>query len=165
MSQQKPIATTGRNFVPTLHHDTYPAIDPNRSSCEGQHVFITGASRGIGRATAVAYAKAGAAVIGIGARSDLSEVKQEVQKAATDAGKKVPDVLTFILDIQNQQSVEEAAKVMGEACLWGIDVLVNNAGYLEKFTPLVESDPDEWWKTWEIVGRSLIHFNQRRDKV
>ena len=28
--------------------------------------------------------------------------------------------------------------------------MINNAGYLETFTPVAESDPEEWWKTWEI---------------
>lgn len=83
----------GQGFTPTLRHDTYRTIDSTKASFKGEHVFITGASKGVGRATAIAYAKAGAAAISLGARSDLSEVGNEVQKAAADAGKKVPKIL------------------------------------------------------------------------
>lgn len=145
------INSSGRDFVPTIRSDTYPAIDPSKSSLEGQHVLITGASKGIGRAAATAYAKAGAAGIILGARSNLAEVEKEVQKAAADAGKKAPKILTLHLDVQSRQSVEEAAKET-EKSLGNIDVLVNNAGYLEKFTPIADSDPDGWWKTWEVVS-------------
>ncbi|KAL8833063.1 MAG: hypothetical protein Q9170_004525 [Blastenia crenularia] len=154
MSQQKPIATSGRFFVPTRHNDTYPTIDPSKATLEGQRVVITGASKGIGRATAIAYARAGAAAIGLGARSDLSEVEKQVQKAAADAGKKAPHVFSFKLDIQSRQSVEEAAKEV-EKAFGSVDVLVNNAGYLAKFVPMVDSDPDDWWMTWEINIRGI----------
>lgn len=141
----------GRNFTPTIHHDAYPAIDPTKQSFDNQHVFITGASKGIGRAAAIAYAKAGAAAISLGARSDLSVVEKEVQKAAADVGRQPPKILKMYLDIQSRESVEAAAKKVEECC-GSLDVLVNNAGYLEKFLPIAESDPDDWWKTWEIVS-------------
>ncbi|KAI4097106.1 MAG: hypothetical protein LQ344_000515 [Seirophora lacunosa] len=149
MSLQKPTETKEGEFTSTFHHDTYPTIDPSRSSFEGQHVFITGASRGIGRATAIAYAKAGAAAISLGARSDMSDVEQEILKAAADAGKPRPKILRLKLDVQSRSSVEAAAQKVDECC-GSVDVLVNNAGYLEKWLPIADSDPDEWWKTWEI---------------
>lgn len=37
----------------------------------------------------------------------------------------------------------------------GLDVLVNNAGWLERFVPMGESDVDEWWYTWEVNIRGL----------
>ncbi|KAL8651472.1 MAG: hypothetical protein Q9210_003227, partial [Variospora velana] len=169
MAQQKTVATSGKinvnslrtysimtlcrvgqNFTPTIHHDTYPTIDPSTCSFGGQHVFITGASKGIGRATAIAYAKAGAAAITLGARSDLAEVEQEVLGAAADAGKPPPKLLKLDLDVQNRLSVEAAAQKVDECCGGSVDVLVNNAGCLEKWVPIGDSDPDEWWNTWEI---------------
>ena len=152
----------GRYFVSTIRHDTYPAIDPSKASLEGQHILITGASKGIGRATATAYAKAGASAIALGARSDLSEVEKEVQKAAADAGKKAPQVLTINLDVQSRESVEKAAKET-EKSFGAIDILVNNAGYLEDFKPIADSDPDEWWKTWEIVTSTLLRLHPCSD--
>lgn len=49
--------------------------------------------KGIGRATAIGYAKAGAAVVGVGARSDASSLKRGIHDAAKRAGKKVPKIL------------------------------------------------------------------------
>lgn len=141
----------GREFTPTVRHDTYPAIDPSKSPFDGKYVFITGGSKGIGRATAVAYAKAGAAGIGLGARSDFSAAEKEIMKAAADAGKKPPNLLTVKLDTLSRQSVEEAAKKVQDT-FGSLDVLVNNAGVLEKFDRIADSDPDVWWKTWETVS-------------
>lgn len=116
-----------------------------------KYVFISGASKGVGRATALAYAKAGAAGIGIGARSDLSSLKDEIQDAAKKAGKSAPEVVSVKLDVEDRASVEAAAKEIATG-LERLDILVNNAGYLEKAVPIIDSDPDEWWKTWEVVG-------------
>ena len=55
------------------------------------------------------------------------------------------------LDVEDRASVETAAKEM-ETGLGRLDILVNNAGYLEKAIPIIDSDPDEWWKTWAVVG-------------
>ena len=55
------------------------------------------------------------------------------------------------LDVEDRASVESAAKEM-ETGLGRLDILVNNAGYLEKAIPIIDSDPDEWWKTWAVVS-------------
>ena len=116
-------------------------------------MFISGASKGIGRELAIAYAKAGAAAICLGARSDLSVVEQNVQEAAITAGKKPPQVLSVNLDVSSRQSVEAVAKAVAQCCD-SLDVLVNNAGYHSRFETITESDPDDWWRSWEIVSRS-----------
>ncbi|KAI4217778.1 MAG: hypothetical protein LQ349_009031, partial [Xanthoria aureola] len=141
----------------SVHHDIYPAIDLSKSSFEGQRVFISGASKGIGRAAAVAFAKAGAAAICLGARSDLSLVEEEIQEAAIAAGKKPPTVWTVSLDVSSRQSVEAAAISIKECCK-SIDVLVNNAGYHSRFETITESDPDDWWNSWQtnIYGTYLM---------
>lgn len=81
-------------------------------------------------------------------------MEKEVQKAAADAGKKPPKILKVQLDVQSRQSVEAAAKET-EKVFGSVDVLINNAGYLEKWLPIAESDPDDWWKTWDIVNHSF----------
>ncbi|KAL8674517.1 MAG: hypothetical protein Q9168_001109 [Polycauliona sp. 1 TL-2023] len=156
MAQQSPIEIAGNTFT-TVHHDVYPAIDLSKSSFHGQRVFISGASKGIGRAAAIAYAKAGAATICLGARSDLSSIEQDIQEAAAAAGKSAPEVLVLNLDVSDRQSVEAAADAVRHCCAT-IDVLVNNAGYHSRFQTITESDPDDWWKNWEtnIYGTYLM---------
>lgn len=123
-------------------------------------MFISGASKGIGRAAAVAFAKAGAAAICLGARSDLSLVEEEIQEAAIAAGKKPPTVWIVDLDVSSRQSVEAAAISIGECCK-SIDVLVNNAGYHSRFETITEGDPDDWWKSWQTVRLLLISISQQ----
>lgn len=161
MTTYPPNHDPGRTFTPTLHHDTYPLITPSPSSAPGLHIFITGASKGIGRATALSYAKGGASAIGLGARSDLSELAEEIKQIAGEAGKggeAGTKVVCVKLDVQDRGSVEEAARVVGKKMGW-VDVLVNNAGYLEEFAPIGESDPEGWWKTWEVVRARLSRFS------
>ena len=145
------IYSTGYHFTPTIHNDTYPAIDPTSASdlC-GKTIFITGASKGIGRATAIAYAKAGAAAIGIGARSDLSSLEKEIEETAKNAGKNILKLLSVKLDLTNRESVEQAAKEVDQAFGY-VDILINNAARMEQISPIADSDPDEWWETWNVV--------------
>ncbi len=91
-------------------------------------VFITGASRGIGRAMALACARQGANVV-IAAKSDtphpklpgtIHTVAEEVRAAG---GQALPLVLDVRDEAQVRQRMDEAASHFG-----GIDVLINNAG-------------------------------------
>ena len=63
------------------------------------------------------------------------------------------------LDVEDRASVETAAKEI-ETSLERLDILVNNAGYLEKAVPIIDSDPNEWWKTWAVVGYNGHCSNQ-----
>ena len=70
----------------TPHHALYAAIDPSaalKGSASGKVVFLSGASQGIGQATAMAFARAGAAAVYITARSaqGLEETRSNVLKA------------------------------------------------------------------------------------
>jgi NAD(P)-dependent dehydrogenase (short-subunit alcohol dehydrogenase family) len=142
-------------FIDPIHHDTYPAIDPTKNSnLTGKSVFITGASKGVGRAAALSYAKAGASQIAIAARSDLTSLATEIASAAKSAGKPAPQVLSIKLDVRNLESVKSAAAETEEA-FGRLDILINNAGYLETARLVADSDPDEYWTTWEINYRGL----------
>ncbi|KAK6379909.1 hypothetical protein LTS17_005983 [Exophiala oligosperma] len=144
----------GINFVATSHHDTYPAIDPSQADLSGKNVLITGASKGIGRATALSFAKAGASGIVLLARSDLSSLEKELLEKAKAAGRTPPKVLCLTVDATDRAQVEKAAKEV-ESRFGSIDILINNAGYLEKSQLMGDSDPDEWWYVYEINVKAV----------
>ena len=143
------LAGSGIDFTKTIHHDTYEYIKPEQFNLQNRAVFITGASKGIGKATAISYAKAGASQIAIAARTDMQEVETEMSRAAKEAGKKPPQIVRLKIDVTNEQSVQEAAKGV-EKAFGKLDTLINNAGYLEKFVPLHETETSDWWKVWEV---------------
>jgi NAD(P)-dependent dehydrogenase (short-subunit alcohol dehydrogenase family) len=140
----------------TAHHGLYPAIDPAaalKGSASGKVVFLTGASQGIGRATAVAFARAGAAAVFLTARSarGLEETKSNVLQANPDTNCEYS-----LCDVTNEQQVKAAiadcVKKFG-----GIDVADANAGYLDKWSKIGESDPESWWRTWEVNIKGAYH--------
>ncbi|KAK7699084.1 hypothetical protein SLS57_012473 [Botryosphaeria dothidea] len=144
----------GIDFTSTIHNDTYSAIDPRKADHRGHRVFVTGASKGIGKRTAIAFAEAGASQIAIGARSALDQVEQAALEGAKLGGHPPPRVLKIKLDVMDLANVEAAAEAILQE-FGGLDILINNAGYLEEFRPLAESDPKEWWRTWEMNVRSV----------
>lgn len=117
--------------------------------------MITGASKGIGRSTAIAYARAGASYIALGARSSLSSVEPAVLAAAKEAGHEPPKILLLNLDVSSRPSITAAAETVGKEFSGKLDILINNAAMLEKWTPIVESDEEEYWRTWEVNYRGI----------
>ena len=145
-----------------VHNDTYPAIDPTKADLSGKVVFISGGSRGLGRAMALAFAKAGASSIAVGARSDLSSLANDIRLAAVSANRGPPKFLPVQLDVTDRQSVELAASTV-EREFGHCDVVVSNAGILGKFGLVVDSDPDEWRRVLDVnlygpylVSRSFL---------
>ncbi|TVY18568.1 Short chain dehydrogenase citE [Lachnellula arida] len=145
----------GSNFTKTIYHDTYAAIDSAAQDHSKHYVFITGASKGVGRVLALSYAKAGVAGIALGARSDLAGVEQDIISAAQRAGKAIPRVLKLKLDVTNWADVESAAKET-EREFGRLDILVNNAGFLSAFKPIVDSDRDEYWGNYEVNVKGVF---------
>jgi 3-oxoacyl-[acyl-carrier protein] reductase len=87
----------------------------------GRNAIVTGASRGIGRAIAVALAEAGAAVAVVSTRLESSE---DTRKAIDAAGGKAH---AFACDVSKPDSVQQLAEGAQKA-LGQIDIVVNNAG-------------------------------------
>lgn len=136
----------------TVHNDTYPAIDPTKSNFHGKSIFITGGSKGIGLAMSLAFAKAGASNIAVGARSDQSSVEKAIHDAAATAKRVPPRVLPITLDVTIQASVDNAAKEV-EKAFGRLDILINNAGILGSIDRVADSDPDAWWNVWTVNFR------------
>lgn len=89
---------------------------------EGQHVVVTGASSGIGRAVARAFGRAGASVwLGARRADELREAAREVD-AAGGRGHAVA------LDVTRDESVAAFARAVADGAPDGVHVLVNNAG-------------------------------------
>jgi NAD(P)-dependent dehydrogenase (short-subunit alcohol dehydrogenase family) len=130
--------------------DTYPFIDPAKADLTGKSVLITGASKGIGKATAISFATAGCSKILLAARSDLADVETAVKDAAKKANRPQPLVHTLKVDVASEDSVRVAAEAAADLLGGSLDVLINNAGYLEEWKPMAESNPSEWWWTWEV---------------
>ena len=108
----------------------------------------------MGRATALSFAKAGAAGIAIAARSDFGTLEAEILSAAQSTGKPAPKVLKLGMDVMKYEFIEAAAEQTEKE--WGrLDILINNAGYLSSFEKLGESDRGEWWRNYEINLRGV----------
>lgn len=132
-----------------METDTYPFIDPLKLNLKEKTVLVTGASKGVGKAMAISYAKAGTLQIAILARTDLSSIAQAMEEAASKAGRSKPKILCIKCDITNVDDCSNAAQKV-EQEFGRLDILINNAGYLETWKKIHESDPEDWWKTWEV---------------
>jgi len=106
------------------------------SSLQGRTALVTGASQGIGRACAVALAKAGTRV-GLAARNEakLNEVAAEIATLGGAAA-------VFALDIASEESIKACAKA-AVAHFGSIEILVNNAG-ITRDTLLLRMKRADW---------------------
>jgi clavulanate-9-aldehyde reductase len=109
----------------------------------GQVVAITGASSGIGEATAVACARSGAAVALAARRSD--RIQSLAERIASEGGRAIAVPTDVGDEGQAQAFIERAHAELGR-----LDVLVNNAGVM--LLGPIENAPTEEW-------RQMIHAN------
>lgn len=112
---------------------------------QGKVVLVTGASRGIGAATARAFAQAGARV-GVMARdmavaSDLATEIGGVALAGDVAS--AADMERVVADL-----VRQAGR---------LDVLVNNAGQIAPIAGIAAADPDEWGQAIDVNLKGVFH--------
>jgi len=121
---------------------------------KGKVVLITGASSGIGRATAFAFAGAGARLLLCARRVKvLEEMEAPLMKAGAAA------VKFFHLDVRERAAVESA--VANLPAEWSvIDVLVNNAGLSRGFTKLYEDDPENWEEMIDTNVKGLLYVTR-----
>jgi len=147
------------------HHERYRAIDPQttlKNSANGKVVFIAGASKGIGQATAVAFAEAGAKAVYLTARSE--EALQETQSLVKAANPETTCAYS-ICDVTDPAQVEASVA----DCVTqfdAIDVADANAGYLGPWVAIGESDPrkSQQWSSYSGVfyWRAICHARSVR---
>ncbi|MEM9583458.1 MAG: SDR family oxidoreductase [Pseudomonadota bacterium] len=107
------------------------------SHLSGKSVLITGASRGIGEATARHFAKEGASVV-LAARSQ-AEVERIAAEIVDSGGKAVGVSCDVAWQHDVQAAVDTAVEQFG-----GLDILINNAGLIDPIARITDADPDEW---------------------
>jgi NADP-dependent 3-hydroxy acid dehydrogenase YdfG len=110
---------------------------------EGKVALVTGASSGIGEATAVALAAQGASVA-VGARRQDRLDALEAKLTADGTS-----VLSVALDVTDEQACRDAVAQTRDR-LGGLDILVNNAG-LMLLGPILDADTEDW--------RRMMHTN------
>ncbi|MEO1467382.1 MAG: SDR family oxidoreductase, partial [Cyanobacteria bacterium J06633_1] len=119
------------------------------SEIKDKVVIITGASSGLGEATARRLAKNGAKLMLSARREDrLKGLVSEIQQNGGTAKYQVTD-------ITDKSQVEELAKATHQA-YERIDVLVNNAG-LMPLSPLDETKVDEWDKMVDVNIKGVLY--------
>lgn len=124
------------------------------ASLKGKTVFITGASSGIGKSTAMAFAQQGCRLLLCARRLDnLQAIQQEFIAAGA------PSVHLFSLDVQNRQAVESALSAL-PADWSDIDVLVNNAGLSRGMTKLFQDDPENWEEMIDTNVKGLLYVTR-----
>ncbi|MBB5181163.1 3-oxoacyl-[acyl-carrier protein] reductase [Planomicrobium koreense] len=121
-------------------------------SLSGKIAFITGAGKGIGRASALALAKEGVH-IGLIARTE-----EDLKKTAAEAAAQGVKTAYALADVSDLGQVEQAiAKLTQE--LGAADILINNAG-IGKFGPLLEIAPEDWKQVIDVNLMGMFYVTR-----
>jgi len=114
--------------------------------------LVTGASSGIGRATAVAFAEAGINLIICGRRREqLEQLKQELEAKVK--------VLVLQFDVSRKEEVFTALESLPED-FRNIDILVNNAGNAHGLDPIQSGSLDDWEAMIDINVKGLLYVSK-----
>jgi NADP-dependent 3-hydroxy acid dehydrogenase YdfG len=123
-------------------------------SLKGKIVFVTGASAGIGAATALAFAAEGARLLLAARRADkLADVAAAALQRGAEA------VHTFSLDVRDRDAVAKAIAALPAE--WAaIDVLVNNAGLSRGLEKLYQGKIDDWDEMIDTNVKGLLYVTR-----
>lgn len=106
-------------------------------------ILVTGGASGIGRAAALLFAKQHANVVIADQNAERAEeVAREIKEAGGTAATAIGDL--------SDRAVAEAAVAVAVETFGGIDVLVNNAGILDKMSAAADTDDHEWLRVLEV---------------
>ncbi|QJW88457.1 SDR family NAD(P)-dependent oxidoreductase [Spirosoma taeanense] len=114
--------------------------------------LITGATSGIGRATAEAFAELDYHLILCGRRQDrLDELEEQFSEQTS--------VLTLNFDVRNRDEVDQAIRTLPTE--WqAIDILVNNAGNAHGMAPFQDGDPADWDQMIDGNVQGLLYVSK-----
>jgi len=117
-------------------------------------VFITGATSGIGRATAELFARNGYRLIITGRRAERLENLRVEFEAEYQA-----NIKTLNYDVRNPISVKEAVQSL-EGDWRNVDILINNAGLAKGFAPIQEGDMRDWEQMIDTNIKGLLYMTR-----
>lgn len=114
--------------------------------------LVTGATSGIGRATAIKLSEMGYRLIIAARREDrLNDLKALLSKTT--------EVLSITLDVRDRKAVEESLGHLPEE--WAaVEVLVNNAGLAVGLEPIQDGDPDDWDRMIDTNVKGLLYVTK-----
>jgi len=119
---------------------------------ERKIAFITGATSGIGKASAIALANLGYNIIATGRRKErLESLKNELPSGA--------ELYTLSFDVRDQKAVKAAIDSLPVS--WqNIDVLINNAGNAHGLDPIQSGNIDDWDAMIDINVKGLLYVSK-----
>ena len=120
-------------------------------------IFITGATSGIGKATAEIFAKQGHRLIICGRRKEVLENLQIQLSNYTE-------VYSLVFDVRSQQEVQNAFNSLPED-FKNIDVLVNNAGNAHGLEPISDGNISDWDAMMDGNVKGLLYVSQPIIKI
>lgn len=156
---------TSKKFTATLEDILDQAVDSSedkfelslskeKTKVEVKTVLITGATSGIGRATAELFASHGYRVIATGRRAD------RLDELATNFKEKYHNtLLTLPFDVRNLDAVRTAIENLPEG--WrDIDILINNAGLSRGLSPIHEGEIEHWETMIDTNIKGLLYLTR-----
>ncbi|KAI9373560.1 hypothetical protein BJX61DRAFT_502200 [Aspergillus egyptiacus] len=140
-------------FTKHAYRDIYPAVQPTNPelSQAGKVIVITGATRGLGRGFATAFAHAQASAIALLGRSVEALAETEKQVKEISPGTKV---LCIVVDVLDGAGVRAAFEEIVSKC-GRPHVLINNAGYLVLET-IAGSSIESFWRVQEVNVKGTL---------
>ena len=133
-------------------------MDLSQFSLEGKVALVTGASRGIGKATAVELARAGADVIVTSRKlPDLEQVADEIRALGRKS-------LAVDAHVGRMEQIDTLVKRVVEE-FGRIDILVNNAGTSVVWTPILDVEERAWDAIMNLNLKGLFFLSQAVARV
>jgi NAD(P)-dependent dehydrogenase (short-subunit alcohol dehydrogenase family) len=116
---------------------------------KGKTALITGAGSGIGKATALLFAKEGARIAALERdETDLQKVVEKIKKGGGEATAVVADISS---PLEMRRAIEKTIETFGR-----LDIVFANAGINGVWAPIDELEPEEWDKTIETNLRGTF---------